>query len=130
MAANGWTEGLVVPMRRGPDRFGLISLVGHCAAINPATRAFLCLISICLHTHVRTLVPTNGFAAAPADLTTREIECLKLVAQGLSDRRIAASLGIVQSTAHEHSENAKHKLRARSRAETIALAPSLGVVEA
>jgi LuxR family quorum sensing-dependent transcriptional regulator len=130
VAANGWTEGLVVSLPRAPGRFGLISLVGHCTPLEPATRAFLCLISICLHTHVRALVPAEGFAAPPAGLTGREMECLKLVARGFADRRIAATLGIAQSTAHEHVENAKRKLKARSRAETIAIAASLGVVEA
>jgi DNA-binding CsgD family transcriptional regulator len=129
IAAHGWSEGLVVAMPRGSSRFGLVSLAGKCADLDPKTRAFLCLISICLHTHVRGLVPSMGFATAPAGLTGREIECLKLVARGLADRQIAAALGIAQSTAHEHVENAKRKLKARSRAETIAVATSLGIVE-
>jgi LuxR family quorum sensing-dependent transcriptional regulator len=128
--AHGWSEGLVVPLPRSRGRFGLVTLAGHCADLDTETRAFLCLISICLHTHARALAPTNGFAMPPAGLTAREIECLKLVAQGFSDRRMATHLGIAQSTAHEHVENAKRKLKARSRAETIALAASLGIVEA
>jgi DNA-binding CsgD family transcriptional regulator len=40
------------------------------------------------------------------------MECRNLVAQGLSDRRIAASLGIAQSTAFEYVEDAKRKLKA------------------
>jgi DNA-binding CsgD family transcriptional regulator len=79
---------------------------------------------------VRGLVPTHGFALPPAGLTAREIECVKRVATGLSDRGIAASLGIAQSTAHEHVENAKRKLKTRSRAEMIAVAASLALIEA
>jgi DNA-binding CsgD family transcriptional regulator len=130
VAANGWSEGLVVSLPRGAGRFGLISLVGDRGELDLKTRAFLCLISICLHTHVRALIPTGEFAAPPAGLTAREMESLKLVARGFSDRRIAAALGIAQSTAHEHVENAKRKLKTRSRAETIAVAASLGIVEA
>lgn len=129
IAAHGWTEGLVVPLPRGPHRFGVVSLFGCCDDLDPPRRAFLCLVSICLHAHVRSLLPTNGFALPPCGLTARETECLALVARGFSDRRIGASLGIAASTAHEHVENAKRKLKTRSRAETIALAVSLGVVE-
>ncbi|MDR3511694.1 MAG: LuxR family transcriptional regulator [Caulobacteraceae bacterium] len=129
VAAHGWTDGLVTPLPCGPQRFGLVSLFGRPAALSPAARAFLCLASICLHTHARALAPTNAFALAPAGLTARERECLKLVARGLSDRRMAEALGIAASTAHEHVENAKRKLKTRSRAETIAVAVSLGVVE-
>lgn len=129
-AKHGWSEGLAVSLPRGPNRFGLISLVGSGPEMDLPTRAFLCLISLCLHTHVRGLVPRHGFALPPAGLTAREIECLKLVASGSSDRSIAASLGIAQSTAHEHVENAKRKLKTRSRAEMIAVAASLGLVEA
>jgi DNA-binding CsgD family transcriptional regulator len=129
-AEHGWNEGLAVSLPRGPNRFGLISLVGSGPDLDMATRAYLCLIAICLHTHVRSLVPTHGFAAPPAGLTAREIECLKLVACGYSDRRIATSLGIAQSTAHEHVENAKRKLKTSSRAEMIAVAASLALIEA
>ena len=129
-AKHGWSEGLAVSLPRGPNRFGLISLVGSGPEMDLPTRAFLCLISLCLHTHVRGLAPTHGFALPPAGLTAREIECLKLVATGYSDRLIADSLGIAQSTAHEHVENAKRKLKTRSRAEMIAVAASLALIEA
>jgi len=128
-AAEGWVEGLVVPLPRGGQRFGLVSLVGHRAGIGAADRAFLCLISICLHSHVRTLVAREGFPAPPAGLTPREIECIALVARGLSDRAIAGALGIAESTAHEFVEKAKRRLVARSRAEMVAVAVSLGVID-
>jgi LuxR family transcriptional regulator, quorum-sensing system regulator BjaR1 len=129
IAAHGWCEGLVVPLPRSPYRYGLVTLAGHCPDLDAETRAFLGLISICLHTHARALLPSSGFALPPAGLTAREMECLKLVARGHSDRRMATCLGIAASTVHEHVENAKRKLKARSRAETIALAASLGIVE-
>lgn len=128
-ARHGWTEGLVCPLPLGRNRFGLVSLVGHGGPLEPAARAYLCLISVCLHGHARMLLPSNGVVVPPAGLTQREIECLGLVARGLSDRRIAEALGIAPSTAHEHVENAKRKLSARSRAETIAHAVALGLVE-
>jgi LuxR family quorum sensing-dependent transcriptional regulator len=129
VAANGWTEGLAVSLPRGTGRFGLVSLVGHGDEPDLPAKAFLSLISICLHDHARTLAPRLGFAAPPAGLTAREIECLRLVARGCADREIGTILGIAKSTAHEHVENAKRKLKSRSRAETIAIAASLAIVD-
>jgi DNA-binding CsgD family transcriptional regulator len=128
-AAAGWTEGLVVPLSRGASRIGLVSLVGHQADIGPEDRAYLCLICICLHSHLRTLVTREGFATPPAGLTAREVECVRLVAQGLSDNAIARALKIAPSTAHEFVEKAKRRLKTRTRVELVAIAAALGIVD-
>jgi len=128
-AAAGWTEGLVIPLSRGTNRIGLVSLVGHQADIAPEDQAFLCLIGMCLHGHVRTLVRREGFAIPPAGLTAREVECVRLVAQGLSDNAIAKRLGIAPSTAHEFVEKAKRRLKTRTRVEMVAIAAALGIID-
>jgi DNA-binding CsgD family transcriptional regulator len=128
-AAAGWTEGLVVPLSRGTNRIGLVSIVGHQAEIAAENRAYLCLISLCFHGHVRTLVRREGFAIAPAGLTAREVECVRLVAQGLSDNEIAKHLGIAPSTAHEFVEKAKRRLKTRTRVEMAAIAAALGIID-
>jgi two-component system nitrate/nitrite response regulator NarL len=58
----------------------------------------------------------------------REIDCLRLIARGATDREVGRKLGISQSTAHEHFERAKKKLKVSSRAEAIAIAVSLAIV--
>jgi LuxR family transcriptional regulator, quorum-sensing system regulator BjaR1 len=128
-AAAGWVEGLIVPLPQASGRTGLVSLAGHRDCRDPAERAFLTLISICLHTYVRTLVGRHGFAIPPVGLSNREIEALRLVALGQSDASIGKALGIASSTAHEHVEKAKRKLKVQSRAELAALAASLGIVD-
>lgn len=128
-AAAGWTEGLVVPLSRGNNRIGLVSLVGHDTNIGPENRAFLCLISICLHGHARSLVRREGFAVPPAGLTGREVQCVRLVAQGFSDNEIAKRLSIAASTAHEFVEKAKHRLKTRTRVEMVAIAAALGIID-
>ena len=128
-AAAGWDEGLVVPMPRGVNRVGLVSLVGHRTDLDAEARAHLCLLSLALHSHARTLVSREGFAIPPAGLTRREIECLALVARGRSDKAIADELGIAVSTAHEHVENAKRRLQVRSRVQMVTIAASLGVID-
>lgn len=129
VAEQGWVEGLVVPVWRGGDRAGLVSLVGTQVGVEPKAQAYLSLISICLHTYLRGMASRMGFAEPPAGLTPREIECLKFVAAGATDREIGMSLMIAATTAHEHIEKAKHKLRVRSRASAVAVAVSLGVID-
>jgi DNA-binding CsgD family transcriptional regulator len=127
-AAVGWTEGLIVPVRQASGRIGVVGLAGNRGPIRPGEREYLTLISICLHSHVRTLVGRHGFALPPAGLTPREIDALRLVAQGMPDGAIGHALGIASSTAHEFVENAKRKMNVRSRAELAALAVSLAIV--
>jgi len=127
--AAGWVEGFVVPLPQSSGRIGLVSLAGHRNCTDPAERGFLTLISICLHTYVRTLVGRCGFAVPPAGLTERELACVRLVAQGHSDSAIGKALGVAASTAHEFVEKAKRRLKVHSRAELAALAASFGIVD-
>ena len=90
----------------------------------------LAMLSYCFHERLRNLVPRFGFALPPAGLTKREIETLRLIALGATDREVGRKLGISPSTAHEHFENAKAKLKVSTRAEAIALAVSLAIVAA
>ncbi len=128
VAMAGWADGLVVPMSGGTNRAGLVSLVGHRAIDRPA-REYLTLISLCLHTHVRMLAPREGFALPPAGMSDREIAVVRLVAKGATDGAIAAALGVARSTAHEFVEKAKAKLKVRNRAELIAIAVSMNIVD-
>ena len=128
-AAEGWTEGLVVPMLQSGNRVGLVSLAGRGAGLSDDVRAYLCLISVCLHSHVRTLVPREGFAVPPAGLTEREIAALRLVAKGMSDAAIGRELGVARDTAHEFVEKAKRRLKTRSRAELATVAATLGIID-
>jgi DNA-binding NarL/FixJ family response regulator len=57
---------------------------------------------------------------APGDcLTLREEEVLRLVADGLTDRQIAVSLGVSRRTAEAHVGHILHKLGARNRAQAV-----------
>jgi DNA-binding NarL/FixJ family response regulator len=54
---------------------------------------------------------------ALASLSARELEVLRLLTEGLTDREIAASLGISPRTVETHVSSVLHKLGARNRAE-------------
>jgi DNA-binding CsgD family transcriptional regulator len=116
-------------LSRGTNRIGLVSLVGHQSDIAPEAVAFLSLICICVHSHVRTLVRREGFAIPPAGLTAREVECVRLVARGFSDGEIAKNMSIAPSTAHEFVEKAKLRLKTRTRMEMVAIAAAMGIID-
>lgn len=52
-------------------------------------------------------------------LTVREEEVLRLMADGLTDRQIAARLGVSRRTAEAHVGHILHKLGARNRAQAV-----------
>jgi ATP/maltotriose-dependent transcriptional regulator MalT len=69
-----------------------------------------------------------GAAAADCELTSRELEVLRLVAAGHSDAEIAARLIVSQHTVHRHVANVRTKLRLPSRAAAVAYAARAGLL--
>lgn len=67
-------------------------------------------------------------ASAETDLSDRELEVLRLVALGLSDREIADQLVLSPHTVHRHVANIRTKLRLPSRAAAAAQAARLGLI--
>jgi DNA-binding CsgD family transcriptional regulator len=119
------TEGLIVPFAHGSGRFGIVSLAGNNRKTLPGS---LPILSMSLYYRMRYLAPRLGFAVPPLGMSQRELECIGLVASGLTDRRIAKQLGISFATAHDYVEAAKSKLKARTRAEAVARAMTLGLL--
>ena len=62
-------------------------------------------------------------------LTDREVEVLRLVARGLSNKEIAAQLVIAQNTVKNHVRNILEKLRLRSRTEAAMYAVREKLIE-
>ncbi len=67
-------------------------------------------------------------AAAHTDLSARELEVLRLVADGLSDAEIAERLVLSPHTVHRHVANIRTKLGLASRAAAAAHAARLGLL--
>jgi DNA-binding NarL/FixJ family response regulator len=61
-------------------------------------------------------------------LTTRELEVVQLLAEGLTNRRIGERLGISEHTAKFHVNSILGKLAASTRSEAVARAARLGLV--
>jgi len=64
----------------------------------------------------------GGLELGPAVLTGREVEILRLVARGLSNRYIAADMSISESTVKNHVRNILEKLHLHDRMEAVAYA--------
>ncbi len=60
--------------------------------------------------------------AGPGRLTPREVEVLRLLAAGRSNREMAAALSVSPRTVERHLENLYRKIAARNRAEAAAWA--------
>ena len=70
--------------------------------------------------------PSSGLVESP--LTKREVEVLRLVADGMSDKEIAEQLVLSEHTVHRHVSNIRTKLRVPSRAAAAAHAARLGFI--
>jgi DNA-binding CsgD family transcriptional regulator/tetratricopeptide (TPR) repeat protein len=70
----------------------------------------------------------DGAGREDHDLSPREIEVLRLVAQGLSDAEIAERLVVSPHTVHRHVANIRAKLRLPSRAAAVAYAAREGLL--
>ena len=74
------------------------------------------------------LTPTEGIAAPVRHgLTAREVQVLRLLVDGFSDREIAAALSISPKTAGHHVEHILAKLGVDSRTAAAARAVRLGL---
>ncbi len=79
--------------------------------------------------HLEAAAPERtGDEAAATGLTRRELEILRLVAQGLSDKEAAAGLGLSEHTIHRHVSNVLNKLDVPSRAAAVAQAAQRGLL--
>jgi two-component system, NarL family, nitrate/nitrite response regulator NarL len=68
--------------------------------------------------------------AALGNLTRRELEAVRLLADGLSNRDIAAAMTLAEVTVKLHLHNAFQKMGARSRADAVRIALRKGIAGA
>ena len=73
-------------------------------------------------------MPGREQAAPAVRLSPREREVLALVAEGRSNREIAAALIVTENTAKYHVAQLLNKLGAGSRAEAVARAVAAGLL--
>jgi DNA-binding CsgD family transcriptional regulator/GAF domain-containing protein len=74
-------------------------------------------------------IPTRDAPDALDPLTTRELEVMRLIAQGMSNREIGKALVLGDGTVKYHVKNILRKLRAHSRTEAITIYARAGLAE-
>jgi DNA-binding CsgD family transcriptional regulator len=117
----GWREIMGV-LIHGPFGYhGIVSLGSfETPRLAAEERLALELASRRIHNRCRA---EPGFGLGPqtkADLSPRQIECMRWSARGKSDTDIADLMGLSKSTVHFHIEEAKKKLAVRTRVEAVA----------
>lgn len=76
---------------------------------------------------VRSLVDGKR-TGSRSDLTARELEILRIAAQGLTNRDIAEQLSLSVNTVRNHMQHVLNKLGAHSKLEAVTVAVRLGIV--
>jgi LuxR family maltose regulon positive regulatory protein len=76
----------------------------------------------------RSLTPAYRKANGDSDLTERELEVLRYLAEGLPKRDIATALFLSYNTIHSHTKSIYHKLRVSSREAAVERARELGAL--
>ena len=72
--------------------------------------------------------PANSVEGADVTLTHRENEVIVLMAEGLSNKQIAARLGISEHTAKFHVNSILQKMNAQKRVEAVVRAARMGIL--
>jgi len=70
--------------------------------------------------------PVDSAGLGYRALSSRESSILRMIALGMSNKRIAQSLGIAPETVKSHAKNIFVKLSTRTRAQAVARAESIG----
>jgi len=76
----------------------------------------------------RKLIPAQRRVNPDSELTERELEVLRLLAEGLTKPEVAAKLFLSYSTIHSHTKSIYRKLGGSSRDEVVEQARELGLI--
>ncbi len=136
----GMSDGLCVPIHRPGGYVGAMGMCGPALSINKQATILLQLMAVHFHDRACELLgkdvsalcsqskksKTSRTKKDSSALSPRERECVAWVAEGKTDWDIGEILGISQSTAHFHVENAKKKLQVPTRVQLVVKAISRG----
>jgi len=95
-----------------------------------AAHAGLVLLDPEVTQNLASRIPTPSAQPAPVldDLTPRETEVLRMLAEGLGNREVAARLGISDHTVRFHISSILDKLGAATRTEAVTMGIRMGII--
>lgn len=122
------TSGIAFPVAQEGGRHGLVMFCGDGMTLD---ETLLCDI------HARCFAlfedvarqRAQDYAGKAPPVSKREIECLRLTADGLTSEDIATSLGLSVHTANQYLTNSAHKLNAVNRIHAVAKALRCGLID-
>ncbi|WP_336670327.1 helix-turn-helix transcriptional regulator [Tsukamurella sp. USMM236] len=117
LAPAGFREGTSMALTNGGELIGAMHLSFDSPDVPTHARRFLACMRPRLLELARGTREPSGAA-----LTRRELDVLRLLADGATNRRIAGTLGIAASTVGSHVEHIYAKLGVSSRAAAVAAA--------
>ena len=120
-------EGLIVPVYEGGEPLAGFIFGGEKPNTSAQVRAMLQVLSHAAFARYRRLQSPSS-QSAPHGLTVREIQCLRAIAAGQTDSQAGAKLSISPRTVRFHVNNAKTKLKAKTRMQAIAKAMSEKII--
>lgn len=116
-------------------RAGLAALLPHHASAEEIVAAIEAAAAGLIVLHRDTIgslqfleQPRRSAAESDATLTPREVEVLRMLAEGLANKNIAWKLGISEHTVKFHIASIFNKLNASSRAEAVAIGMRQGLI--
>jgi DNA-binding CsgD family transcriptional regulator len=126
----GWSNGFVVPMH-GPG--GNFSYLGMGTReddldLGAERRAFLHMVAVLAHARCHALYDPPAPHECDGLLSSRELECMRWVADGKTDWEIGMILKISSATVRFHVDRARQKLDAVTRPQAIAKLFTLGLL--
>lgn len=128
---RGLQDGYAFPVHGRGGLAGGLSLAGRPVELRPAEASLFEAVARRLFWKLFDATQPAAGAAPPAagmGLTRREMEALRLVAEGLTSPEIARRLGITSHTVDWYMNGIQAKLQARNRPHAVALAFRLGLV--
>jgi DNA-binding CsgD family transcriptional regulator len=119
--------GLGFPVTAGRSDIGLVAFVGD--RLSASDRTLPDLHRRCFGLFGMVAGQSGGTSRETASLAKRELECIRLAADGLTSEEIARAVGLSLHTANQYLADAARKLNANGRMHAVAKALRLGLIE-
>jgi LuxR family quorum sensing-dependent transcriptional regulator len=119
---HGFSEGMVIPFRDWDGEIGMVTMGGDRPKLTADEATFLTAMSSTVFFAAEALNRAAQSRSARGAFTPRELDCIALLGEGLTDGEIATALRVSRETVISHMENARRKVGARSRAHLLSIA--------
>lgn len=118
--------GLAFPVSQDDGQLGVVIFTGTSIALDEDD---MCDVHADCFAVIAEIMRHRGRVGDLPQMSRREIECLRLTANGLTSEEIARALGLSVHTANQYLANTAHKLNAVNRIHAVAKALRNGLID-